>query len=489
MVVGVALWLRFDSLAARPFHADEATGARIAAGRLEGEGARFDPSHFHGPLLGDLAVLACRLAGQDSWEAMSKGVLRVPVAVAGVLMVLVPFLFVRVVGVFAAALAALCLATSPLLVYYSRMFIHEILLTLCGMVALVALFRAVRSRGRVAAVGSGVALGLMFAVKETFVISVAAWVLAAAAVLSWQRPAALCDRACMRRVAAPFALGAAAFLLTVAVCYTGWFRHPQGFADAFRTFFVYRLSPGHDKSPWWYGWLMLWPKHAAGRWWSEAGMFFFAVAAFTGSWRIEGPRRTLVRFLFLAGLFHFLAYSALSYKTPWLMCLPWAHFCLAAGMVGMPRSRSWRVAVPLLLAGCLLWQAVQSRASSMRLASDARNPYAYVPTRPDAEDMARWLERIRALAPAGSADTAAVIGSGYWPLPWYLRGIPRTGFWTEPPGELRGLAFVFAMPERVEETRRLLAESHGAFPRGLRDGVPVVVFVRNDLMEIWRQSP
>ena len=60
-------------------------------------------------------------------------------AIAGTLLVLRAAAVARRFGDAPMLLAAALLATSPLLVYYSRMFIHESLLVLFGMLALVAL--------------------------------------------------------------------------------------------------------------------------------------------------------------------------------------------------------------------------------------------------------------------------------------------------------------------------------------------------------------
>ena len=86
-------------------------------------------------------------------------------AIAGTLLVLVPLLWRRRFGDGPMLLAAALLATSPLLVYYSRMFIHESLLVLFGMLALVSLTRAPRYGI------PGLFVGLMFATKESFAIS------------------------------------------------------------------------------------------------------------------------------------------------------------------------------------------------------------------------------------------------------------------------------------------------------------------------------
>ena len=140
-VLAAGAALRFDELSSRPILFDEATGARIMARRMEASGAyRFDPTHFHGPLLSSLSIPINRLRGEATWRELTKGTLRLLPAVAGTLIVLVPLLWRRPWGDGPMLLAAAFLATSPLLVYYSRMFIHEILLVLFGLLALTALF-------------------------------------------------------------------------------------------------------------------------------------------------------------------------------------------------------------------------------------------------------------------------------------------------------------------------------------------------------------
>lgn len=162
-VLSLAAHLRFQQLDQRPFHADEATGAGITAGQLESGNYHFDPTHYHGPILSQLGARAARLNGENSWNAFTKFTLRQVPAVTGCLLVLVPLLGRRRFGDAPMLVAALALATSPLLVYYSRMYIHEILLALFGLLAIFQV--AVHKRWWPV----GFWVGLMFATKETFV--------------------------------------------------------------------------------------------------------------------------------------------------------------------------------------------------------------------------------------------------------------------------------------------------------------------------------
>jgi predicted membrane-bound mannosyltransferase len=84
-------------------------------------------------------------------------------------------------------------------------------------------------------------------------------------------------------------------------------------------------------------------------------------------------------------------------------------------------------------------------------------------------------------------EPVAVIGTDYWPLPWYLRTFDRIGYWPGPPQDLEKFPLVFVLPESAEAVMQALEKSHMALPRGLRAGVPVYLFVRNDIWQSWME--
>ena len=99
---------------------------------------------------------------------------------------------------------------------------------------------------------------------------------------------------------------------------------------------------------------------------------------------------------------------------------------------------------------------MQSRQATGRLASDDRNPYAYVPTSQDIETLVPWLREVGQAAPDGPLEPVAVIGTGYWPLPWYLRSFAQIGYWQEPQkiaDKLDRFPLVFAVPETADALR------------------------------------
>ena len=486
-IIVSGIFLRFDQLSKRPFHADEATGARITATRMESADYQFDPSHYHGPILSGLAMQISKSQHENHWQELSKGSLRFLPALAGCMVLLVPLLWIKRLGVLPMLLATALLATSPLLVYYSRMFIHEMLLVSFGMFALLCIIRFPRYGL------PGIFIGLMFASKETFAFSIIAWT-AAACGIAWENRKAMNSQWLQlnwKTYRNPIFLSLLTAAIVSILFYTNGFRQPQGALDAVKTFFVYKTGEGHAKPFDWYFQLLALPQRSGGIWWFGTPVVLLAVCAFGLSFRKDSPAPFVIRFIAYAALGHFAIYSFISYKTPWLACLPWAHVCLLAGfaVTGIAsRHLTTKLGLSLLVGITLITQFQQARLASGRLASDGRNPFAYVPTRNEMENLEPWLLKLQQAAPEIPLEPVAVIGKDYWPLPWYLRSFDQVGYWPSAPSNLAERALVFAMPEVIDTVSPQLETSHTLLPRGLRAGVPFYLFVKNDLWKIWMED-
>lgn len=490
-IVILSLTLRLQNLEERPIHADEATGARILAGQLAGEDYQFDPQHFHGPLLSLSSQPIARSRSETSWSELSTTTLRLSTVIAGLLVVFTPLLWRRSIGPWGALAAAALLASSPLMVYYNRMYIHESLLTLFAMLACAAVLRLTEQPGKRIAIASGLCIGLMFATKETFAISILAW-LPAVGLCYWRQQANEARHLCpnLRIYLLPSVCLAITAAFTAAYFYSDGFRSMQGIIDAVRTYFVYETTAGHEKGMGYYLELLIWPKQQFGIWWTEALIALLAViaVAFAVVKRVPNPA---VLFLAVATVCHFIIYSCIGYKTPWLMMVPWAHACLLAGYVFsyFPnlKTRSRFLLTLLLLTG-LAYQTKQSIHASGRLANDSRNPYAYVPTSKDAAKVERWLHELRALPDAPTLTPIGVIGQEYWPLPWYLRTFETIGYWPTPIQDITDLPIIFAMPAQAQACDNLLGATHTKLPRGLRANVAVTLYLRNDIWQHWMRT-
>jgi len=485
-------WLRTAHLDGAPLHADEAaTGAWVLAERLEQGRYTFEPRHHHGPLLTASTAPVAAVRGESGWNDLTATTLRaVPVA-AGV------FTLLMILGTAptlrgGAAVAAVFAATSPLLVVYSRVYIHE---TLQGAGVALLIVAALRYAARPAwswALTAGVAAGLMLSNKETAVITGVAW-FAAGVTLAFGQGLRRHHRLDLRHAARRHGTGttlAFAAAAGVVVCfYSDFGRHPAGVLDFVRTFFVYETDTGHHKPVNYYAWLMAWPKLRGGFWWTEAAVLTFAAIGFAASFR--DPRGGAVRFLGLAAAAEALAYSLIAYKTPWLGVVTWIQVCIVAGCGAVwllsVRPVWGRGLAGVALAAAVAWQTQQAVRAAHRFPADDRNPYAYVPTSPGIENLAPWLEELTAAAPAIRDAPLAVVGRNHWPLTWYLRAFDRVGYWPDYPDGVAGLPLVLVIPDVAEasDAPSPLDATHTALPRSLRTDTPVVVYVRHDVWSAY----
>ena len=526
-IVVAAAWMRTADLAGSPFHFDEATQARIVAAQFPGDAKSgtmaFNPHHFHGPLPINAAVVSAKIAGEESWLSLTKLTLRIVPALSGIAVVLLMLASAPLIGRIAALAAAAFAAVSPFLVHYSRLFIHEDLLVFFLGGALLLLGWHVRFRAtlygkhtvawascpcetihqdmgrmpmpqelfdqmpgepgnvhtRVPLWTVGICLGLAAATKETFALTPVTWALAAVWIY---RPAT----ATLRQLLPQILAAGAAFIAVVVFFYSDFGRHPGGVWDFVSTYWSYQTGEGHEKPLLYYANLFLLPSHHGRLWWWQGGIFVLAIISI-----FQKPDATRVpsaaRFCFLSGLIQAGVYSLLPYKTPWLMLVPWLHILLAAGIGAaalLQLSPRVRVAAGIALAALLAFQGLQAWRVAFKYPSDARNPFAYVPTAPGLET---WTARSIAWLNASGwiGEMVSVIGPRYWPLPWYFRGLPKVGYWPTPPDGLASHALVVAMPEFAPALSEQLADSHVAIPEGLRSDTPVLLFVRKD---IWEKS-
>ena len=493
-VLSLAIFLRIHDLDDRPVHADEATGARILAEQLEGQNYAYNPRHFHGPTLSLFTYPLARLRGEHDWPSLSIQTLRGSTVIGGVLLVLTPLLWLRTIGPWATLLAAAWLATSPLLVYYSRVYIHEIWLTLFGMLACAGLYHLTLRPTAVKAFATGVVLGFMFATKITVAISLLSWFIAIAGMFVLLKRSGKSDREATARISPNVYFKPLIYLILGAFLssfflYSNYLQNPWGFLDALRSFFIYEPTVGHEKPFFDYALRLIWPKQLAGLWWTELAVLLCAVAAVVFS-RRDSKQRATACFLGLASLAHFLIYSSISYKTPWLMLLPWAHVCLLAGCLLTrlpPRERRLRLAVLLLILLGLGYQTKQSLAATGRLENHTRNPYVYVPTSRNLETLAVWLQSLDALQPL---EMIAVVGREYWPLPWYLKKLDaEIHYWPDAnAAELSDYPVVLSMPAEQSAVRQQLQNSHVEHPQSLRSNVPLFLFLDEAIWNLWIQS-
>jgi len=501
----LAAVLRFAALGARPMHADEAVHADKFGSLLEGRGYAYDPAEYHGPTLYYLTLVPAWITGARRYVDLDEATLRSLPACVGTLLVLAHALARPVLGTASAWLAALFAAVSPAMVYYSRYYIHEVLLVAASFGALVCLCAYLRRPGRLAALAGGGFAGLMLATKETAPIALAGMLLAlpvARGADSAQRPA--------RALARDALLATLAACVVAALFFSSFFSHPGAVLDAARAYghYLERASAASPHvHPWHYYLDLLMHFPASGTpFWSEAAVLVLAGVGAASAWAsptAPGADRALLRGLAVYTAFLLAAYSAIPYKTPWCL-LGFLHGAIllagagAAWLVSRARGfgRAFALAAVAAVSAHLLWQAW---AASFRFAADPRNPYVYAHTSTDVLEVVARLTGLAESHPKGRAMPIQVVTrQNPWPLPWYLRRLTGVEWWTGVSEKARLAPVVVLTPDLEPALVRRLYEVPppgerelyvSVFEREmqLRPGVELRAYASAALSEAWKR--
>jgi len=508
----LAAVLRLPSLAARPMHADEAIHADKFGTLLEGGGYAYDPTEYHGPTLYYMTLVPAWLRGESRYVAIDEVTLRAVPAVLGVALVATHFAARGALGAAAAALAAFLAAISPAMVFYSRYYIHEIPLVLFTFGALLAARRYQQAPGLSSAVLLGVFAGLMVATKETAPLALGCMAVAAVLTRFTARHLVGGSPPMPGRAVAGHALGAGlAGVLVAALLFSSFLTHPRGVLDGVLAYPIYLDRAGTVSShvhPWFYylGLLAHFPAQGA-PFWSEGIILILALLGAAAGWvgnGVPGADPRVIRFLAFYTMLMLVVYGAIPYKTPWCL-LGFLHgLILLAGAGGVfillvfrgTAARSL-VAMGLVCAsGHLAWQAYQG---SFRLAADPRNPYVYAHTSTDVFEIARRVTNLARAHPAGSAMPLLIVSrENLWPLPFYLRGLSKVGWWNGVPDQAAKAPVVLLTPDMEPELVRKIYDLPPPGERELyvniferqvelRPGVELLGYAQNTLWQEFRR--
>jgi hypothetical protein len=304
------------------------------------------------------------------------------------------------------------------------------------------------------------------------------------------------------RSAEPIWAAAAVALTVAALFYSSFFTNLAGLAEPFRAAGVYfsrGMNPQAHREPWYYYLRLLSEMPGGSGKALDLGLAMLVLAGIQAAFRPRADGGGFwARCLLVYAATATIVYSALPYKTPWNV-LPFYAPWLVLGAIGaaapLHRSRSRKTRMVLACAMVLLCGTLgqQSWRVDFRYPADPRNPYAYVHTSPDILRLAGRVTALSALHPDREKMLVAVIAapSEQWPLPWYLRRMPRVGYWTTAEGTGRALQqapVVIGSSENAETLQAMLGERYQSEFYGLRPNVLMSVFVERSLWDRFIES-
>lgn len=484
----LAALLRLWGLDIKPAHFDEGINGWFVDQMRASGFYRYDPENYHGPLYFYGLFLFLSLLGRNLWA------LRLPAVLSSIAAVWMALRFGRFFGTSAARLGALALAVSPAAVFYGRYAIHEAWFAFSLMVVAWGVLGLWKDGGKrdLAVTVSGVTLLLL--IKETAVIHITCFVIAAGCLLLWQRlvPSRPDEPLVRQEWSGPdllrLSLIAGFFLLFF---YSGNFFNWQGVPDFFRAYLKWFQTGtgagGHEKTDCQFGslsflnwyWLFLMARY---EWPALLGVLY--------ALRLAGPAPAMARYLGIYAIGVLLAYSIVPYKTPWcILSILWPFALLFGCALEEAWKRHTRLRIPVaVLAAVLLGVSLYATLRlNFRHFTDPMEPYVYVQTQPEICVVTEPVLSLAHRDPRNLAMSGQIILKSYYPLPWTLGEFNRIGYYDEEkaPEVLEG-DFIVALTSDRKLVEGRLREPYLRRRFHLRDSMEeCTVWFREALFAPW----
>jgi len=418
-ILFVALLGRLLLLGLRPTHFDEGIDGWWVDQMIASGFYSYDPLNYHGPLPFYAEFFSKLLFGRNLWA------LRIPSVCFGMGAVYMLTRYKEFLGRSVAYGAALLMAVSPAMVFYSRYTPHEVGLLFFSVLSGYGFlrFKEVRDRSSLFFLGLGI-VG-MLTTKETFIVNTACFILALLTLNIYEKifPNAFSHVEGPRAKFSKkdlFDVGIVCLLFFV-ILFSGFFMHGEGPLDFFKAFAFWTKTgtkgSGHDK-PFWY-WLENFKRYEIA---ALCGMVW-AIKVLDPLWAKSTRESHWIRFFAIFGLGTWLAYSIIPYKTPWcIIQLLWPFYIVIAG--GFAEVAAYGKKIRTIALTALILLATSEGALAARLTffhcSDEKEPYVYVQTYPEIE---RVMEKLKALVKEDLNNyhmNIKVFKEDTWPIPWLI---------------------------------------------------------------------
>jgi len=504
-ILAGAAFIRLYELGLVPMHHDEGVNGFFLTTLYRKGVYHYDPANYHGPTLYYFALAITKLNGFLFGEAAGLNTIAVRLVpvIFGVATVWLVLTLRRNIGTIGALAAAALIALSPGHIYISRYFIHEAHFVFFTLGIIVAALRYYETADPVYLLLSSLSAALLFATKETAIISVGVLLLALAvaqvymrltngrASVTWEKKASKkkSKKRSMQKEE-PLArfggltnflfwssIALALFVFVNILFYSSFFTYWQGVGGAIESLQVWAKTGTNEHAhPWntYLKWLLQ----------EEAPVLLLGAAG-----AVTALIRQRNRFTVFVGAWAFgilAAYSLIPYKTPWLMI----NFTVPLAIIGgyaineiynFDKSLKSHFVAIAIVAAALIISGTQSVILNFYNYDDDRYPYVYAHTQRRFLDMVQEIERLSGRAGTGTQTGITITSPDYWPLPWYLRNYERAGFFghmttTDEPLVLGSIEQIPELDSMLDGRYQLV----DSYP--LRPGVTLVLYAKKELV-------
>jgi uncharacterized protein (TIGR03663 family) len=495
----IAAVLRLYDLNLIPLHHDEGVNGNFLV-RLVREGAyTYDPANYHGPTLYYFAAIIPWITrvlfgntARDNYGLTTFTIRLVPV-LFGLATIGLIFMLRRRLGTVTVLAAGLLLAVSPGAVYLSRYFIHETLFVFFTLGIVVALVRFYDERNPAYLIPVAASAALLFATKETAMISVGVLIIAFAAAWIYMRVTggsaqegsvservnALIDEMGGRAsLVVNILIALTVFVALYLLFYSSFFTNYKGINDSLQTFAIWKKT-GNEAHVHPAEQYLIWLVK------QESPLLF--LGAIGAAIAVLRPKNALANFCALWSFGLIAAYSLIPYKTPWLVLNFIVPLALIAGYtiqaVYELDHRHLRIAASLLLlaVGIAVYQSID--LNFINYDNDKEKyVYVYAHTKRHTLNLVNEVDRI-AKENSGNTTGITIVSPDYWPLPWYFRNFTRVGYYGRMAASTEPVIIANANQKDEVDTNfgHLYQQVPGPDPGGtfeLRPGVDLILYQR-----------
>jgi uncharacterized protein (TIGR03663 family) len=503
LITGAAL--RLTSLSQRPMHTDEAVNSVKFSRLLEDGEYTYDKTEYHGPMIYYLTLIPAWITNTKEFAQLNEKHLRIIPASAGIGLLFLLFFIRNLAGWKIVLAGSLFGSLSPAVVFYSRYYIHEMLLVFFTYGFIISLYMFFKYKRYGWLVMSGVFLGSMHATKETFILSVVSLFIAFLVNHSLSRNKSISIGQLIRSIKwHDYIIFISIAGIISMLFFSSFLNNPHGIIDSIASYKSYFTKASENKihQHQWYYYLRIltWNEGPGHIIWSELSILILSLF---GGIRLclkkEVDER--IQFFRMVAIFSFillLVYSFIPYKTPWNIISSYFGLVLLAGygIVQLTEifQKGWlRVAVWIILITTGFHLIVQVAYTSYKYVAHPSNPYVYGHTSTDIFQIVNRIREVSVFHSDGKDMNIHVICSenDYWPLPWYMRDFNYVGWWNKVDFESPLAPLIVVSPDLIEPLVRKMytlpepGEKYLYVPlfeggAELRPGIKINAYVRKD---------
>ena len=503
-------FLRLYDLSLVPLHHDEGVNGNFLVQLVRDNFYRYNPENYHGPSLYYFAAIipwtVKFLFGQQAQNAygLTTFSIRLVPALFGLGTIWLVLMLRRRLGTIGTLAAAAFLAVSPGAVYLSRYFIHESLFVFFTLGIVVASLKYYDERHAIYLILAAVSAALLFATKETWIISVGVLFIAlvstqisrrlwrilgldgkqgkarsasgSAANLS-EGIQATVDRLGGKISIAVWSLVAVAVFAAIGVLfYSSFGTNWQGVSDSLKTFQVWtKTGQTAHVHEWWTYIKWLWEEESP----------LLVLGAIGAAIAVLRPGNSLALFCALWAFGILAAYSLVPYKTPWLTLNIIVPLALISGYafqaIYQYGGKDVMRPISVFAALAICTSGYQTIVLNFFKYDDDHYAYVYAHTRRELLKLVDDIDIVAKQSGTGTETGITIISPDYWPLPWYFRNYTKVGYYghmsatTEP--------IIIASESQRGEVQAAFGDRYRQINSSfaLRPGVELLLFVRRDV--------